>query len=673
MKNKLFHFATAFKAKEDEDGTIKIAGMASTSDTDRAGDVVLPSAWTSGTEHYKKNPIVLFNHNYSKPIGRVSSISISDKGLSVEAKISSADKEIQQLVKDGVLSTFSVGFMIKEADYLEETDGFLIKEAELFEISVVSVPCNQEATFSVAKSFDNEQEYKEYLTTFKPAEEPADDSAKAPEAAGTADDDNSSKMEKTMLTPEEIAQMVKDAAEKAAHETASRMEAEAKEKAEKDAAEATAAAEAKTRFEMEVKTSAERITEELENRFAEKETLYAKDLADLKEDLASKASEIEAIQNSKRTFGDRGQNEEKMYKEAEDAYIVGLSTGKGWNTKIGTQFLEKAANTNTGTRVPSSEYYETEVSTNIERDIEHALVLAPMFREIQMQAASMVFPVLPDAGYAEFSGTRNALAQGSAPNGNLSERGDAYDPANAGGVDLTQRILSTKKIMSSSYLGNDVEEDAIMPILPLIRESIVRSHARAVEHAILLGNHADGVYGTAGAAFNGLAYFGDTATGAGTDLVMGTDTAGDATFAASALNAADLLALRKAMGKYGMRADDIVFIINERGFYELIEDSEWQDVNQVGDSSAKLKGSVGKVYGTNIIVCDEFATPALNKINAMCVNTRNFIMPRLRGLTMESDYEVVNQRRVLVSTQRLGFDEVIKTAKSVATLQYPAA
>ena len=32
---------------------------------------------------------------------------------------------------------------------------------------------------------------------------------------------------------------------------------------------------------------------------------------------------------------------------------------------------------------------------------------------------------------------------------------------------LTERALSTKKLISQSYLGNETEEDAILPILPL--------------------------------------------------------------------------------------------------------------------------------------------------------------------------------------------------------------
>ena len=46
----------------------------------------------------------------------------------------------------------------------------MIKDAELFEVSVVSVPCNQAATFSLAKSFDSETEYEDFKKTFKSVE-----------------------------------------------------------------------------------------------------------------------------------------------------------------------------------------------------------------------------------------------------------------------------------------------------------------------------------------------------------------------------------------------------------------------------------------------------------------------------------------------------------------------
>ena len=152
--NKIFNLTSTFKTHTEKDGSASIRGMASTSDFDRAGDSISPDAWnkSGGLNNFKKNPIILFNHDYDRPIGRATGLDVTDKGLELEAKISkSAPAGVCDLVKDGVLGAFSVGFRVKDADYIEETDGLMIKDAELFEVSVVSVPCNQAATFSLAK------------------------------------------------------------------------------------------------------------------------------------------------------------------------------------------------------------------------------------------------------------------------------------------------------------------------------------------------------------------------------------------------------------------------------------------------------------------------------------------------------------------------------------------
>jgi hypothetical protein len=276
-----------------------------------------------------------------------------------------------------------------------------------------------------------------------------------------------------------------------------------------------------------------------------------------------------------------------------------------------------------------------------------------------MTSATQIIPILPDAGYAEF--TANQTATGTSPHGNLEERGDTYD-STMSGIDLTERTLSTKKLISQSYLGNETEEDAILPILPLIRESIVRAHARGIENALLVGNHADGVYGTSGAAFEGLI------TMAGSNKTQSATA-----FASESLTALDLLAARKNMGKYGMNPADVVYIINTTEYFNLLQDAEFQDVNLVGSDAVKLRGEIGSVYGSKVIVCDEFKTPATAKFYGAAVYAKNYVMPRLRGVTIESDYEVANQRRVLVASQRLGFTDMIDASTSTWALQYKAS
>ena len=666
---KIFHWTNTFKTLgENDDGSVNIRGLASTNSLDRTGDVINHDAWTKseGLAGFQQNPIILFNHNYNKPIGRATSIEVSKEGLELGAKISKSAGEIKDLIKDGVLGAFSVGFRVKDAEYKEETDGFEIKDAELFEVSVVSVPANQTAMFSLAKSFDSTDEYQEFKNLFiNNKEANQSDKIETPQATG-----KTVSQEKPMSTDNDAPSAsvdLKAYAEEVATKTAAKFamaqaEKDAKEQAQVNAAAAEAAAveaeqeKVKTIVEVGME-GAERLTKDLEERVSEKHEDLEKVVEELRVDLTEKKAEIEAIRESKRIFGRENPDWQKAYEsDINDAWTMGLATGKGWDTKLGKATMEKI-NAHSGVGVSSADFEQT-VSTNVERDIQLALVLAPLFREIPMSSATQIIPILPDSGYAEFASAQTA--SGSSPHGNLAERGDTYGSA-YGGIDMTERTLSTKKLISQSYLGNETEEDAILPILPLIRESIVRSHARAVENAVLLGNNADGAFGTSGASFDGLW----TLAEADSDV-----TQSSTAFASDTVTAAELLALRKNMGKYGINASDIFYCVSSTAYFNLLEDAEFQDVNLVGSAATKLNGEIGSVFGSKIIVCDEFPTAAVNMPAAIAVWPRNYVMPRLRGMTIESDYEVANQRRVLVASQRIGFTDMIDGATSKWAYQY---
>ena len=673
--NKIFHYTSTFKSLgEQDDGSIDIKGSASTNGLDRAGDIIEADAWTKGgLENFKNNPIILFNHDYNKPIGRATGLEVNDKGLDISAKISKAAGDVKDLIKDGVLGAFSVGFRVKDADYMTETDGYKIKDAELFEVSVVSVPCNQGATFSLAKSFDNMDEYEEFKKNFVKAN--SMDSADAVEIEQPSEE-KSSILEKNMsednkTTPEGFdleafaKQVAEDTAAKIAMQQAEQKAKEAAEAEEKsvEEAEVKAAEEAKQEEQKTVVTSvmtgAEKLVSDVEERVLEKHEDLETVIKSLEAELKDRSAEIEAMRESKRVFSDRGNGDWKKAFEADimDAKMLGLATGKGFETDLAKDVMEKV-NAHSGVAVSSADF-EQVVSTNIERDIQNELVLAPLFREIPMTSATQIIPILPDSGYAEF--TANQAASGSSPHGNLAQRGDTYGSP-YGGIDMTERTLSTKKLISTSFIGNETEEDAILPILPLIRESMVRSHARAIENAILVGDDADGAFGTSGASFEGLCHL--AANDSNTTQPSGTFAATDA------VTAADLLSLRKAMGKYGVNPSEVVYIVSQDVYYDLLNDAEFQDVNLVGDMATKLSGEIGQVFGSRVLICDEFAAKAHSKFNSVAVYPRNYVMPRLRGVTVESNYDVANQRRVLVASQRLGFLDLIDGADSVQALKY---
>jgi HK97 family phage prohead protease len=122
----------------------EIVGIASTETADRDGEIIKQSGWD--LENFKSNPVILASHNYHNfPIGKATDIAIENGKLMFKMVFSQATEEAKQayqLVKEGILNTFSVGFIPREYDAKDQN---VITRAELLEISLVSVPANPQA------------------------------------------------------------------------------------------------------------------------------------------------------------------------------------------------------------------------------------------------------------------------------------------------------------------------------------------------------------------------------------------------------------------------------------------------------------------------------------------------------------------------------------------------
>ena len=174
--NKTIYLNSAFETKSFKKGSkaLKIAGYANTTSKDRAGDVVTAEAWAKGVENFRKNPVMLYQHKHDCPIGRIEKITVDKKGIFVEGAVSEAAEKthgVQTLIRDGALKSFSVGFRVKDGKYNREDDSMMITDVELLEISVVSVPCNQDSLFSIRKSFDSDDEFNEFKNSLREANE----------------------------------------------------------------------------------------------------------------------------------------------------------------------------------------------------------------------------------------------------------------------------------------------------------------------------------------------------------------------------------------------------------------------------------------------------------------------------------------------------------------------
>ena len=645
---KIFNLTSTFKAlQENEDGSVQISGMASTKDFDRAGDSISPEAWMKGgLNNFEKNPIILFNHDYNKPIGRATGLKVTENGLEMKAKISkSAPDAVAQLVKEGILGAFSVGFKVKDADYIKETDGLMIKDAELFEVSVVSVPCNQAATFSLAKSFDSMAEYEEFKKTFTNRVDLAGQSLAKDEdslvASDTPDGANQIAQKEIKMAEQNTPEIDLEAfAKKVAEETAAKIamkQAETKAAEEKAAQEATekaqAEAEAKAQQEAEVKqavvtgveSGTEKLLAEMQEKMTARDADMEKILNEYKQQLEEKSEEITKIRESKRVFADRAEKSDltKWGKDFVTAHMLGVMTNKGWNTRFAQDLQQKAGIDYT----TNAADIDQEVSNLIEKEIMRELRVARLFREIPVNGAATVLPIQVDAAPASWAT--------NATSGNLENRGatnNTYQPK--------QVILNAYRLISSTYMDNEVDEQVLVNLMPMLVESVARAHGRAVEAAVLNGN---------GASITGLDGYAAAYDPGTFSLAAGTR-----------LTAAMLLGAREAMGKYGLSPAEMTYIVSQNSYFDLLNDANFQTLDEVGsDLAARVTGTIGAVFGTPVVVSEEFPADAAGAPAAFAVYNRNYVVPRLRGVTVEQDYEVMNQRRVIVATQSLGFEEVL--------------
>ena len=175
-KTKLFTHAVKSIDEEKRQATFVI----STDEIDRMFEIVEQS-WQ--LDNYKKNPIVLFGHDSSKPgyvVGcatEIHSDKEGDKNITIgtvqfaEEGTSSDADTVWKLVKQGILRTVSVGFIPHTFKAIKNEDGSettVLADNELLEFSIVPIPANPSAVaLAMTDGSIEEKDAKFMLKTYK--------------------------------------------------------------------------------------------------------------------------------------------------------------------------------------------------------------------------------------------------------------------------------------------------------------------------------------------------------------------------------------------------------------------------------------------------------------------------------------------------------------------------
>jgi HK97 family phage major capsid protein len=266
----------------------------------------------------------------------------------------------------------------------------------------------------------------------------------------------------------------------------------------------------------------------------------------------------------------------------------------------------------------------------MEEEVRRQLVVSPILRQVAMQTNVMKMPLNPEAGYGTW--VTNAQFGTSASSGATATH------------QLSEITLSAYKVATREYMNYEEEEDSLIVLMPIVRDAMIRRVAKSVDKAFLLGA------GSGADPVQGLAMY--DATSAVTSAV------------ANKATVANMIALRRDLGAWGLNPAEVTYIVSTDIYYDLLEDATFQTVDKIGDRATLRTGQIGSIANSPVLVSAQFPTKAsgaangTTNIGAIAVNTSNFIVGNQRGLRMDTQDLVETQQKVLVASLRTGMTQL---------------
>jgi HK97 family phage major capsid protein/HK97 family phage prohead protease len=155
--NRAYSLLTVKAVSEDQR---VISGIATTPTPDRVGDIVEPMGVTF------KNPLpLLHQHNMREPVGTVKFGKPTKDGIPFEARLPMVSEPgplkdrvdtAWGEIKLGLVRGVSIGFRALEYSIMDD-GGYRFTKSEVYELSVVTVAANVEATITTIKAIDSRQ------------------------------------------------------------------------------------------------------------------------------------------------------------------------------------------------------------------------------------------------------------------------------------------------------------------------------------------------------------------------------------------------------------------------------------------------------------------------------------------------------------------------------------
>jgi HK97 family phage prohead protease len=154
METKKLTYQFALKAAPTEEGIFE--GYAAVfGNVDQANDVILPGAFSATLENRKQYVPICYQHDTDDVIGVCLELAEDENGLLVKGQLAiktEKGNDAYELLKLKAITGLSIGYAIPVGGAVWSDGVRQLKQIELYEISLVTFPCNVEAQVSSVKA-----------------------------------------------------------------------------------------------------------------------------------------------------------------------------------------------------------------------------------------------------------------------------------------------------------------------------------------------------------------------------------------------------------------------------------------------------------------------------------------------------------------------------------------
>jgi HK97 family phage prohead protease len=681
--------------KLDADDKWIIEGYASTDAVDSYNEIVDPESMRRFMPRFLEFPITLLNHAWFEvPVGKIIEAEIRPKGLFVRSDISKSAPGIWQLIHEGNLRAFSIGFRgmtYQKPDPDKPGSPGIWREIELVEISIVNVPANREALFSVAaakgislteftrssiqptitkKGAGNImpeitlQDVKGIVSTEVNALLPSLINAAVTQGVNAAMTENMRKSAETSgdinRRLSEMAQTIGNCATKA--ETQAMLD-----KTQVDASALMAKLERINAPGLGdprdmVPRIADYTIEGFEKSLADEQNMpvqYIRSILYTPKQMTSNPNLQELVARYQEAH-DNMHMLHVLFSASQKASYQGPKSLKYWRTtfKPLQDALRKAMDT--ATAGEGLEWIPTGFSASLMEKLELELVVANKFPSFAMPTNPFKWPFA--------SSFPIAYKQGEATGDSETK----YKASTPGTAAIT---FTAEKIAVRVLSSDELSEDSAVAMLPWLTGRVAKSIAGGKDNCILNGDTAgtqDSDFGDPAdvrLCWDGLRKLALAASGSKADT--------------AATTIADLLAVPKLMGNYAAKPSDVHIFMNIREYLTALADTAVAPVSAYGPQATILTGGLPVVYGFGLSV-SEYQKNTLNasgvydgttmtKSSIIAAHKPSFMLGDRRAIRVETGGNIETGQDIIVATYRGDFANMQPSQTYPTAIGYDAS